>query len=219
MRSSFRRWLSYHRWRLGQASRQLAYRLPLPGSRRFIHMLWEDQAEMIHEQWGALEHDYAVLGSLLTRYQPQSILDVGCGSGRLFKLYGEHRIPTVLGIDISERALALAQQRFPQIPTKHGRLEDLEFAANKFDLAICNRVLQHIPAHAIQPVVAKLCGLARAIYVNELTASDQVAENFYMVRHDYRLLFRVHAFAIQEEGRLTDQTYQVYTQQDHPSEL
>ncbi|MFN8487853.1 MAG: class I SAM-dependent methyltransferase [Caldilineaceae bacterium] len=216
MSFSFRRWLGYTKWRCGQVGQLLAYRLPLPGSKRFIHTLWDNQAEMIHTQWGELEHDYAILGGLLKRYQPQSLIDMGCGSGRLFKLYVQYQIPTVVGVDISTRALAIARQRFPQIPTLHGRLEDLNFAPTRFDLAICNRVLQHIPAHAIQRVVTKLCTVARSVYINELTVSDNLSENFYMVRHKYLALFDAHAFSVLEEGQLGDQTYQVYTHQGRP---
>lgn len=208
-----RRWLGYAKWRCGQVAQLAAYRLPLPGSKRFIHMLWEQQAALIHAQWGKVEHDYAILHALLAREQPQSLIDIGCGSGRLFNLYLQQRIPLVIGVDISAQALALARERFPQIPTHQERLEDLTFAANQFDMAICNRVLQHVPPHAIQPVVAKLCSIAWSIYINELTTSGQLAENFYMVRHNYPALFGARRFSVVEEGRLGEQTYQLYRQQ------
>lgn len=213
MNFSLRRWLGYARWRAGQLGQLLAYRRPLPGSKRFIRTLWEQQAALIHAQWGEEEHDYAILSALLVREQPQSLIDIGCGSGRLFKLYLHHQIPTVIGVDISAQALAIARQRFPQIPTRRERLEDLTFAANQFDWAVCNRVLQHVPPHAIQPVVAKLCGMARSIYINELTTSDDLAENFYMVRHNYPALLGAHGFVVVAEGRLGEQTYQLYRQQ------
>lgn len=217
MNFSLRGWLGYHKWRLGQLGRQVAYRLPLPGSKRFIRSLWDDQAEQIHQQWGELEHDYTILSKLLRDQKPRSILDVGCGSGRLFKLYIKHNIPSIIGVDISERALAIARTRFPQIMTKHGRLEDLNFAANQFDLAICNRVLQHIPPYAIQQVVTTLCTIARTIYVNELTPTDNLPENFYMVTHPYPVLFAVHGYTVQEEGQLGEQKYQIYTHSGHPT--
>lgn len=209
-----RHWLGYAKWRAGQLSQSLAYRWPLPGSQRFIRTLWEQQAALIHEQWGAEEHDYAILRTLLAQEQPQSLIDIGCGSGRLFKLYLQQQIPVSIGVDISAQALAIARQRFPQIPTHRERIEDLTFAANAFDLAICNRVLQHIPPHAIRPVVAKLCGMARSIYINELTTSDDLAENFYMVRHNYPALFGDHRFSVVAEGRLGEQTYQFYRRQE-----
>lgn len=210
MNLSLHRWLGYARWRSGQVGRWLAYRLPLPGSQRYIRRLWEQQATYIHTQWGEAEHDYALLSRLLDRYQPQALIDVGCGSGRLFKLYLQHQIPAIVGVDISAQALAIAGERFPQVTTRCERLEALDFPANAFDLAICNRVLQHIPPHAIRQVTARLCYVARAVYINELSASDDLSENYYMVRHNYSALFGAHAFTIVDEGRLGEQSYQLY---------
>lgn len=210
MNLSLRRWLGYAKWRAGQVGRWLTYRLPLPGSRWYIRRLWEQQATYIHSQWGEAEHDYALLNRLLDRYQPQALIDVGCGSGRLFKLYLQQQIPTIVGVDISAQALAIAGERFPQVTTRCERLEELTFPANTFDLAICNRVLQHIPPHAIRQVTARLCHVARAVYINELSASDELSENYYMVRHNYPALFGAHAFTIVDEGRLGEQSYQLY---------
>jgi 2-polyprenyl-3-methyl-5-hydroxy-6-metoxy-1,4-benzoquinol methylase len=186
------------------------YRTSLPGSRRFIRALWEAQADAVHARWGEADHDYHVLGGMLERYRPQSLVDVGCGSGRLFALYARHRIATVVGVDISARALAIARRRAPHVRTLCACLEDVDFGGETFDLAICNRVLQHVPPHAIRKVVATLCTVAGRIYVNELTRSDDVSENLYMVRHGYRELFGENACFVVEEGRLGDQTYQVY---------
>jgi 2-polyprenyl-3-methyl-5-hydroxy-6-metoxy-1,4-benzoquinol methylase len=209
-KNSLRRWLGYAKWQLSQHYRQLIYGLPLPGSKRFIHGWWEEQALMIHEHWGSDEHDYAVISQLLVTYQPHAVLDVGCGSGRLFKLYQQHGVETILGIDISEQALAIARQRFPQIPTLHGPLEELKLPAERFDLAICNRVLQHIPPYAIRRVITILCTSAQRVYVNELTTSDHLAENFYMRHHDYPALFAEQNYQLLERGQLAEQTYQVY---------
>ncbi|MFN8059057.1 MAG: class I SAM-dependent methyltransferase [Vicinamibacterales bacterium] len=211
MSLGIRRRLGHAKWRCQEAGRRFFYRLPLPGSRRFVEHLWEDQAEMIHSRWGDDRHDYAVIGRLLDRYRPQSVLDVGCGSGRLFGLYADRGIPTVLGVDISQRGLDIARRRFPNVPTIHSRLEELTLPGRSFDVVICNRVLQHVPPRAIRHVVERLCSMGRCVYVNELAASDEQPENYYMVRHEYRPLFEARGFAVLDEGRLGDQTYQVYT--------
>ena len=77
---------------------------------------------MIHERYGYLDHDYRILSSILAKYKVSSILDVGCGSGRLFELYAQNDVNEVFGIDISAQALAIAKQRYPNIYTIHGKI-------------------------------------------------------------------------------------------------
>jgi ubiquinone/menaquinone biosynthesis C-methylase UbiE len=210
MNVSLKRWAGYTKWWTGQAVRAVVYRLPTPWSQRTVSEVWENWANMIHERWGNVEHDYEILSRLFTTYEPQSILDVGCGSGRLFKLYAQHGIQDVVGIDISAQALSLARQRYPTVSTIHSRLENLTFPPERFDLAICNRVLQHLPPHTIDNAIAQLCKMCRLIYINELTESDDLSEEFYMFRHNYLPLFVKHKFTLYDEGKLGEQTYQIY---------
>lgn len=207
---TLRRWSGRVKYRAGQALRVAAYRFPTPWSRHIITEVWDAQAEAIHQQWGHETHDFAVLKSILAAYEIRSVLDVGCGSGRLFGLYLEQGVHDIVGLDIAEQALALARQRYPQVQTLHGRIEDLQFPPHRFDLAVCNRVLQHVPPHAIAHAVAQLCAICRRIYVNELAASDQLPEEFFMFRHDYPSLFAVQERTLLQEGRIGPQTYQLY---------
>lgn len=198
------------RFRVAQVIQSASYRLPLPCSRRLISKFWESQAQSIDEHWGHAEHDYEVLAGLLDTYLPRSILDVGCGSGRLFKLFSQRGILDVVGMDISSEALTLAQQRYPFAVTIKARVEELKFPINRFDLAVCNRVLQHIPPHAIAESVSKLCKMCKMVYVNELSGSDELSEEFYMFRHDLRSLFTSNGLVILETGSLGKQTYHLY---------
>jgi ubiquinone/menaquinone biosynthesis C-methylase UbiE len=188
----------------------LIYGKLTPWSRRFVKNVWDSQADMIHQQWGNDEHDYEVLSRMLTTYHVQSVLDIGCGSGRLFKLYLQYGVRDIVGVDISERALALARERYPTIETINCRLENLVYPPNRFDLAICNRILQHIPPHAIAECVALLCTVAGLVYINELADSDSLAENFYMRRYNYPIFFARNGFRQIEQGLLGQQTYQLY---------
>ncbi len=208
--SSLRRSLGSLRFRAGEAARAFWYRLPLPAGRRYVRQLWDAQAEMIHATWGKDDHDFATIGRLITDYRAQSVLDVGCGSGRLFGLYQARGVTRVLGVDISEKALALAAQRYPTIETRVVPIEELPIEGVRFDLAICNRVLQHVPPAMIKRVVARLVRTAHRVYVNELSATDGQRENFYMVRHDYVALFESEGYGLVDEGLIGVQRYQVF---------
>jgi 2-polyprenyl-3-methyl-5-hydroxy-6-metoxy-1,4-benzoquinol methylase len=174
---------------------------------RRIIAFWENQAGYIHERWGAGDWDVPVLDRIIQTYRPGSILDIGCGSGRLFGLYLQHGISNILGVDISEEALRLARERYPNVVTRLGRLEDTVRPTEAFDLMISNRVLQHVPTRSIAQVVQQLCSVGRLIYINELSASDNESEEFSMVRHDYERLFAANGWNVLERGTMEDQTY------------
>ncbi|MEZ4622850.1 MAG: class I SAM-dependent methyltransferase [Caldilineaceae bacterium] len=214
MATALRHWLGAKKYRMGQAIRALAYRTPTPVGRAVVNRFWEEQAAIIHKQWGEENHDFAVLETIFAayaeEYQPLSVLDVGCGSGRLFGLYQQCGITDIVGMDISENALALAGARYPTIPTFQGKVEELEYPTDRFTFAICNRILQHIPPAAINGAIGKLCTICRMVYVNELTESDQLHEEFFMFRHDYQALFAEHGFRLWETGVIGKQTYSLY---------
>jgi len=71
-----------------------------------------------------------------------STLDIACGTGAwLQELQG--RGATVSGIDISERAVALAKARLPDADIRQGVAENLPFDDGKFDLITCMGSLEH----------------------------------------------------------------------------
>lgn len=202
MATTVRHWLGTKKYQLGQQVRKLAYRTQTPLGRRAVNRFWEEQAAIIHELWGEEQHDFAVLSAIFATHQPKSILDVGCGSGRLFGHYLAHGITDIVGTDISETALAIANERYPQVPTATVKVEALAFPPQRFDLVICNRVLQHIPPNAIESAIGKLCTIGKVIYVNELTESDQLDEEFFMFRHDYTALFAARGLRLQGTGHI-----------------
>lgn len=210
MAATVRHWLGAKKYAIGQTLRKLAYRTPTPWSKQVVARFWEEQAEFIHQQWGYDQHDFAILSRIFTHYGVTAVIDVGCGSGRLFDLYAQQGLRDVVGVDISEKALQLANERHPWVPTQQGKVEDLAFPNARFDLAICNRVLQHIPPAAIGDALAKLCTIARRVYVNELTHSDELDEEFFMFRHDYEALFAEAGLHRLESGPIGRQTYYLY---------
>lgn len=204
-----RRWGGAKKYALGQWLRGVAYRTETAWGRRVVSDFWEAQALPIHEQWGSTQHDFQLLGKLLQRYRPVRLLDVGCGSGRLFGLYIEQGIQEVVGMDLSSKALTLAKARYPWVKTFQGKVEALALPA-AFDLAICNRVLQHVPPCVIAAAVTNLCTCCRLVYLNELTAHEQVPEEFFMFRHSYLQLFAAQGFHLLEAGDLGQQRYQLF---------
>ncbi len=176
-------------------------------------LFWERKASAIHAQWGrSYQADFPVLSRIIQACKPASVLDIGCGSGRLFGLYKSFAIGDILGVDVSAEALDLARRDHPDVPTLRAGLEDVALPRS-FDLIVSNRVLSGIPKHAIGRLVEQLCRWGRSAYLNELSDSDGAPESFYWLKHDYAELFARCGWHIVERGMIERQTYLLFRPQ------
>jgi len=199
------------------AATAAAYRGWLGGglAERLIAGYWDDSAAVIAAEWGHGRQDFELIAQLLARYSPRTVLDAGCGSGRLFPLYEAAGVVSVVGTDISEEALTLARTQSQVARLIRARLEDLDFGLKEFDLGICNRVLQHVPPQSIGAAVNNLARSCRLVYVNELTDSDHMDSTSVMRRYDYPALFGDADMDLVETSRLGQQTYFVFGSRTH----
>ncbi len=74
------------------------------------------------------------------------VLDVGCGVGTL-SLYVSQFARSVVGIDVSKRAISLAESARAALDIKNVVFKKTELQAETgiFDLIICSEVIEHIP--------------------------------------------------------------------------
>ncbi len=77
------------------------------------------------------------------------VLDVGCGNGRLVKLFNNVNVDYT-GIDNSAELIDLAKSDFPNRNFLVGDILQLPFADNSFDLVFCISVLHHLPGKDIR---------------------------------------------------------------------
>ncbi len=83
-------------------------------------------------------------------------LDIGCGSsGRFIDLLAHHAFE-VEGIDISERMIALAKQRHPNITFYHEDICTWAFP-RKYDFISAWDSTWHLPLNEQEPVLKKIC--------------------------------------------------------------
>jgi SAM-dependent methyltransferase len=96
----------------------------------------------------------------------RSILDAGCGVGRLKAPLTEHfHKATYVGLDVSEYLC----RRYGWV---RSRIEEYRPSA-PFDLVICYDVLQYLDDHAAARALANLARLSRAVlYFSALTHAD-----------------------------------------------
>jgi SAM-dependent methyltransferase len=89
------------------------------------------------------------------------VLDVGCGTGSmLFTLTQNPALSRIAGIDAAEVYVAASQasNTDPRVDIQHGDAAAMPYAANSFDAALCQLVLQFVP----QPEKA-LAEMARVV--------------------------------------------------------
>ncbi|MFH1657616.1 MAG: methyltransferase domain-containing protein [bacterium] len=73
------------------------------------------------------------------------VLDLGCGNGRLCRIFKDRQIDYV-GVDGSEELISLAQENYPHLEFQVADPLNLLFPANHFDGVFSIRVLHHFPS-------------------------------------------------------------------------
>jgi len=181
------------------------------------NLFWKLRARDIDDRWGRLQDDYDVLRRIISSLSANSILDIGCGSGRLFPLYESLGIKEVIGQDVAQRALDLAKARYDysRIKLINVPIEALDYPEFYFDLVISNHILQHILPNSIESTIKTICKLGRFIYINELSDTDGIPTSPYMFKHDYMRLFGIFGFKAQNKGLLGKQTWLLFTNEKY----
>ena len=77
---------------------------------------------------------------------PTSVIDFGCGNGAATPLFFEELgVERVLGVDASERCLAVARERYGSPSARFVSLRDFSPAGSE-PLVFCNGVFHHVPS-------------------------------------------------------------------------
>lgn len=185
------------------------------GSKSFLYnstlgrkIYWISRAKDLYDKYGSTEGGYDTLKQCIESVSPRRLLEIGCGNGRNFPLYAMMEIEEVVGQDISNAALEIAQKRgIPGIKLIDTPITELDFPNLYFDLTVSNRVLQHIPGEHVESIIESVCRMSPYIYVNEATAEEMgnLFESFYMFIHDYPALFGKFGFKIVREMKVDNQ--------------
>lgn len=134
----------------------------------------------------------AWLRRLLPTLKPiDSILDVGCGIGRLASLLAEV-LPDAYysGLDIGKEQAAATRLVRPDGSVYVGAIQDFA-PGHQYDLVLASEVLMHIPPDEIQAVCDKLKRLARryVVTVDWTQPLEDTPTARWNWQHDYWQLF------------------------------
>jgi acetyltransferase-like isoleucine patch superfamily enzyme len=194
--------------------RGILHRALVVDYRHLQRWYWEFRTADLHRTAVATQAEEDLIHAIIERYAIESVLDVGCGTGRLFPAYRRAGLKRVVGIDIASRALSIAGRLYPEFETQRTRAERLTFE-RPFDAAIINRVLQHIDPMDLPDALDRICQSAsKVIYVNEISDSERadISGAHYMFEHDYVSMFSARGWVLAEKGLMpgTSQTYLVF---------
>lgn len=84
---------------------------------------------------------------LMKKYGGKTVLDIGCGDGRLCYELKKYNYE-IVGIDYSQRAINFARAFNPELKFFTGGLTEIDIN-QKFDFILIIEVLEHIPANEI----------------------------------------------------------------------
>lgn len=110
-----------------------------------FHINTERQTKIITDN----NFTYRLLLKEINKYikSKSKVLDIGCGAGTI-SFYFSGKVSSVLGIDISERAIESATQSAHVLGLKNAKFETMEFPnkspKGRFDFIIFTEVIEHL---------------------------------------------------------------------------
>ncbi|MFN0010562.1 MAG: class I SAM-dependent methyltransferase [Phycisphaerales bacterium] len=131
---------------------------------------------------------------------PASVVDVGCGTGGWLAVWLELGVENVRGID-GDYVLP------EQLEIPHNQFTTADVAApismsERFDLAMCLEVAEHLPPAAGETLVASLAGLADAILFSAAVPGQGGTGHVHERWPDYWAgLFAAHGFVVVDAVR------------------
>lgn len=157
----------------------------------------------------------------------ESVLDVGCGNGRLLEAMDNKKI-NYLGVDNSEALINLAKENYPLEKFLVADILNLDIITdNSFDYVFCLAVLQHIPSQelrlqALRQMRAKLRDTGHLIISNwNLWSSSKhrplLLRNFWLkILGKYELDYNDLLFSWKDSSgqKVSERYYHAYTKKE-----
>ena len=90
--------------------------------------------------------EWRTLEPMLPDFTGRDVLDLGCGYGWHCAYAAEHGARSVLGLDLSEKMLAVARRdrAAPMIEYRQGAMEDADFADGSFDVVLSSLAFHYV---------------------------------------------------------------------------
>lgn len=106
---------------------------------------------------------YVLASAILSQYNFNSILDMGCGKGTFTHLL-KKKNNEVMGTDISETAVRKAQAKFPDIQFQALKAEDVLSLNRKFELVVVMEILSYLETW--REVIQKISQITDYVFIS-----------------------------------------------------
>ncbi len=131
-----------------------ALQLPEVPSDYYAHMSEIDRTHWWHRGMRTIAASF--LGDRLER-RGQQLLDAGCGTGGFLSWAGElGSFDSLCGVDLSADAIDFTRRVVPSADLRLAPLHDVPFEDGRFDVVVCNDVLQHVGEPELNPSLVEL---------------------------------------------------------------
>ena len=141
-----------------------------------------------------------IIIKLLKEYNQKTILDVGCGDGKITKELNKH-FKNVVGVDYSRRAISFAK-RFS--PNTHFEVIDFtkEINKSKFCAVVCIEVLEHIELRKLKVFVSNISKIIKkkgVVIVTTPTTNLKLQDKHYQHFNEKKLDCLISKFFIKNK--------------------
>ena len=175
-----------------------------------LKLLADNYMRRSHQYWNERSEHYDspapdvlgrnILASYIRKYQPKTLLEVGCGTGQLFPLY--KNIQRVVGVDWTDGMLMQSQKRLDRHSYPNITLKKLNIVTDAlpdhFDVALTRTVLMHIPEDSVADACKHLCAMANTVMLFEFYDPNAPGLEWHCFHHEYPLIMREYGFEISE---------------------
>lgn len=120
--------------------------------------------------------------AVLSEYSPASIIELGCGTGRLLYPYQEEELE-VRGVELSSIA-----QKVSRLSSNHFEEYDLTdpyYPEREYDIVLCIEVLEHLPESAADTIVDSICRSAPVAIITAATPGQGGTHHVNEKPHNY----------------------------------
>jgi hypothetical protein len=138
---------------------------------------WNAQSKIDKVQWKKLKE-------ILGRIKFNSVIDVGCGDGRMIPLFEGKKY---LGFDISKRLIDICKEQYPKKSFHVSSVEDAKFP--KADLVFSYTTLEHVPPENIEKAVTSVKSMGKQILLIE--PKNFIPSGDYCFNHEYKKYFKI----------------------------
>jgi SAM-dependent methyltransferase len=135
----------------------------------------------------------------LARYQPLSVLEVGCGYGKLLREIRHRLSVPLVGIDFSSTQLLEARRFLEQQPDVKlilSRAEELPFPDRSFDLVVTSAVILHNPPAIAERIRGEIIRVARRFAAH----NEETGLSYNRYGYDTAGWYRARGMALAESG-------------------